>query len=155
MSVRQDLIGMRSIIGNSVWMRVCAFIICCATLSGCSSEDGPQLYTTTGHVTWQGVPLETGRIVFVQKGSDSRSFSSTIENGDFKIETQGGPMRVEIRASRPVAGKTNDDNPPPPGQAATEEVAGEMFIPAKYNSQSELEVKVPVEGDSPVFQLTE
>ncbi|MCA8987122.1 MAG: hypothetical protein KDA78_05750, partial [Planctomycetaceae bacterium] len=113
------------LVGITRWF---ACLTCSLALAGCSSEDGPQVYTTTGQVTWQGNPLESGRIIFVQKGSDSRTFSAPIEKGDFRIKTQGGPMRVEIRASRPTTEKSKEVNPPPPGETAAPELTGEMFI---------------------------
>lgn len=123
-----------------------ALMVSVSVLCGCSSSpDGPETVVTSGEVTWKGQPLESGRVVFRLLDGDRRGFSAPIENGQFQIETYPGQVRVEIRASRIVPGKfdTSNGDPVP---------AGEMYIPAKYNSQSSLVLNLP-ESDRPTFEL--
>jgi hypothetical protein len=115
---------------------------------GCPGGGGLDLQTVTGTVTFDGVPIEDGRIQFRSTEGDQRSFSSVITNGMYEIETATGPMRVEVRASRLIEGKFDESNP-------DEKVPmGEMYIPAKYNSRSELTTEVPTDGDTIDFDLT-
>lgn len=123
-----------------------ALIVSASVLCGCSSSpDGPETVVTTGKVTWQGQPLESGRVVFRLLDGDRRGFSAPIENGRFEIETYPGQVRVEIRASRIVPGQFDTSNGDPVPK-------GEMYIPAKYNSQSSLVLSLP-ESDRPTFEL--
>lgn len=109
--------------------------------SGCSSKpDGPETFVSSGEVNFNGQPVESGRVVFRMLEGDGRGFSAPIENGKFSIETYGGRMRVEVRASREVPGKFDYSN----GEPAA---VGEMYIPMRYNAQSELVTTVPAESD--------
>jgi hypothetical protein len=59
-----------------------------------------------------------------------------------------GKMTVEIIASRLIPGKFDESNP-------DEKVpVGEMYIPARYNSETELTADVPVGGTRLDFALT-
>ncbi|MCR9210011.1 hypothetical protein [Rhodopirellula europaea] len=116
-------------------------------LTGCPAPSGLELYPVTGTVTFEGKPIDTGRIQFRTASEERRSFSAAIENGNYEIETLTGPMTVEVRASRLIEGKFDKSNP--------DELtpAGEMYIPQKYNSRTELTADVPAGGDTIDFNL--
>jgi hypothetical protein len=64
------------------------------------------------------------------------------------MEAAVGKVRVEVIASRPVPGKFDESNP---GEKVP---VGEMYIPAKYNSQSELTADVTSGSNVLDFALT-
>lgn len=101
-------------------------------LSGCSDSG---LYNVTGTVNFDGKPIEKGRILFRRLDGDKRAFAGTISNGQYSLQSEAGKMRVEITASRIIPGKFDTSN-------GTKEPVGQMYIPAKYNSHSELAVEV-------------
>lgn len=105
-------------------------------------------FGVTGTVTFDGKPVEEGRIQFREFGGEQRSFSGSIENGAYAVETATGAMRVEVRASRLIPGKFDESNP------GEKEPMGEMYIHEKYNSCSELTSDVPAGGSAIDFTLT-
>ncbi len=115
-------------------------------LTGCSSSDGPEMFETSGTVHWEGAPLKEGRITFRMLDGEGRVYSAPIANGSFTIESLPGKMRVEIIASRLIPGKFDHSNGEPTP-------VGEMYIPARYNSRSELVHQVSSETAPPDFNL--
>jgi len=117
---------------------------------GCGGgDDGPEMYDVSGEVTFDGVPVESGRILF-RSTDGGKAFAGEIKDGSYELETEPGPMTVEVTASRIVPGKftsaSPDDEPEP---------VGEMYIPAKYNSKTELSATVTEDGDNEFpFSLT-
>ncbi|TWU15035.1 hypothetical protein Pla52o_55720 [Novipirellula galeiformis] len=117
-------------------------------LVGCPGGSGLDLQPVSGTVTYDGAPLKDGRIQFRSLEGDQRSFSGPIENGRYSVETFTGPMQVEIRASRIVPGLFDESNP---GEKTP---IGEMYLPEKYNSLTELTADVPSGGETIDFDLT-
>lgn len=119
-------------------------------LSGCSSEPaGPEMFAVTGTVSFDGTPVEDGRIQFRKAEGDQKAFSTEIKAGAYKLETEAGTMQVEITASRPT-GKFDTSNPDDPPQPI-----GEMYIPAKYNTETTLTAEVKSSGENVIpFELT-
>ena len=110
------------------------------SLTGCGSPPGLNLNSVSGNVTFDGEPVAEGRIQFRAVDGDQRAFGGEISNGKYTVETLPGKMTVEITASRIVPGKFDESNP-------DEKVPmGEMYIPARYNSQTELTAEVPAGG---------
>lgn len=122
--------------------------ICLGLLAGCARPDGPSMLTTKGTVTFKGEPIEEGRINFRELDGEMRPYSAPIKNGAFSIESTAGKMRVEVYASRIIPGKFDTSN-------LTEEPVGEMYIPERYNSRSELTHEVTRGAPSPTFTLEE
>jgi hypothetical protein len=110
-------------------------------LSGCAGESGPQMYPVQGTVSFDGTPVENGRILFRRVDGDQRGFSGEITNGRYELNAEPGSMTVEITASRIIPGEfdTSNDEPEP---------KGEMYIPAKYNAETELTAEVKASGDN-------
>ena len=68
-----------------------------------------------------------------------------IVNGGFRLRTKPGKMRVQVEAVR----ATNQRDP------QTNTPIGEMYIPARYNRETELEANITREGkNSFEFALT-
>lgn len=117
---------------------------------GCGGgETGPKTYHVTGKVTFDGEPVETGRIQFRSAGA-GKAFSGEIKNGEYSLDAEAGEMTVSIEASRIIPGKFDTSNPDEDPQPV-----GEMYIPEKYNSRTELSASVKEGGDNTIpFDLT-
>jgi hypothetical protein len=116
---------------------------------GCGGEQGPATYPVTGTVTFDGAPVEEGRIQFTPV-SGARSFAAEIKNGQYSLESETGKMKVEITASRLIPGKFDTSNPDDEPQPV-----GEMYIPAKYNADTTLEAEITESGENKFdFALT-
>lgn len=130
-------------------LQVCSVVaaaLLCVGICGCtSSSDG--LEPVEGTVTFDGQPVEDGRIQFRGK-IDSRAFSAPIVAGKYATELPVGTSSVEITASRPIPGKFDESNP---GERVP---VGEMYIPAKYNSQTELTAEITSGSNVADFALT-
>lgn len=117
-------------------------------LVGCPAGSAPDMQPVTGMVTFDGKPVEEGRVQFREVADGQRSFSGMIANGTYTLDSAAGPMRVEVLASRIIPGKFDESNP------GVKEPMGEMYIPAKFNSRSELTADVPSGGGAIDFTLT-
>ena len=99
-----------------------------------------------GTVTYGGQPLGKGQIRFRPiEGTKGPTSGAEIVNGQYTVTNRGGvpfgKHRVEIRAHRPDedAGPVGDFYPGyEPGDKPLEQ-----YIPARYNTQSELTEVVP------------
>ena len=120
-----------------------------AVLSGCGSSDR---HTLKGTVTVNNQPLQQGSIRFIPlQGTDSPSAGSEIKSGEFSVAADKGPLcgsfRVEITASRKTGRKSRD------------RMSGEMtdiysqFLPARYNSNSDLTAEVKAGENQYEFAL--
>ena len=114
-------------------------------LLGCSQSGGRQ--SLEGTVTLDGVPVAEGSIVFLpQAGTKSPTCGGTISEGQFSIAPAGGAacgtFRVEITALRNTGRKVTSFYM---GQSI-EKDESEQYIPARYNSQSELTAPVTEQG---------
>jgi hypothetical protein len=114
--------------------------------AGCSESDGPALHRVSGDVSYAGKPVEEGRILFRNTGSDGRAYSAQIIDGRYDGWCEAGTMKVEITASRIVPGKFSTVN-------GGKEPVGEMYIPAKYNVKSTLHVQVEEDSNEIPFDL--
>jgi hypothetical protein len=113
------------------------------TAAGCG---GTGQQTVTGKVTFDGKPLEEGRITFRQVDGEKRAYSAPITNGSYTIQCDPGKMAVEIIASRLIPGKFDTSN-------GTKEPVGEMYIPAMYNSATTLTADVSSSNRNIPFEL--
>ncbi|MCA9056883.1 MAG: hypothetical protein KDA85_00230 [Planctomycetaceae bacterium] len=135
--------------------RWCSFmmagVLVLTAAAGCGGPDGPELFEVKGNVTYEGTPVETGRITFRKKDSDQKAYSAEITAGAYTMQCEAGPCSVEITASRIIPGKFDTSNPDDEPQPV-----GEMYIPAKYNSKTQLLADVAPSGENTVdFALTE
>jgi len=117
-------------------------------LPGCHRQpSGPPTVSVTGDVTLDQEPVKEGNIIFRQLDHDLKGFGGIIQNGKYQITVEPARMKVEIVASRPVPGKFTMEN-------GIQEPVTESYIPAKYNTKSELEVDVAADQDQQIpFQL--
>ncbi|MCC9609006.1 hypothetical protein LOC68_07405 [Blastopirellula sp. JC732] len=125
-------------------MRLSLFLLCGLLIGtiGCGGgSSGPKTYAVTGSVTFDGQPVETGRILLRQLEGGGKAFAGDIINGKYKVDAEEGAAKVEVTASRLIPGKFDNSN-------GTPEPIGEMYIPAKYNSKSDLKADVTPSGDN-------
>ena len=114
---------------------------------GCGSSE-LNMHPVSGKVTFDGQPVREGRIQFRAVGGDQRAFSAEIKDGQYQLKALAGKVRVEVTASRPVPGKFDESNP---GEKVP---VGEMYIPARYNSRTELTAEVAAGKNQIDFTLT-
>ena len=113
-------------------------------LAGCS---GDGKYPVSGTVTWEGDPIpaeHNGHIVFTPvDGATAPDACAIGAEGKFSLRATPGDKKVEILISRPK-GKVVESM----GMAAEE-----MYIPRKYNEETELTATVKEESNSFDFDL--
>ena len=116
--------------------------------TGCGSGDG--LQKVTGKVSYDGQPISEGRILFRNTTGDQKAYSGAITEGRYEVMCEPGTMRVEVTAMRVVPGKFQQG----PGGDKDRVPATEMYIPAKYNSESKLTAEVKTSANDVPFDLT-
>ena len=94
----------------------------------------------SGVVTFDGVPIEKGDIIFRPTDGKGGADAGVIAAGGFSFRSKPGTKTVEIAAPRQVPGKTTTgiDGKPIP--------VDEQYIPARYNEKSTLSVEVQKSG---------
>jgi len=120
--------------------RILAPWSCCtvlALLSGCSDDDPYQRVPVSGSVTYLGQPVQDGQIRFsARPGTTAPAVVEMITDGRYATSKSGGvpvgEYRVEIRSYDPNIPLPKSMDDPPRKQ----------LLPAKYNTQSELELTV-------------
>ena len=122
-----------------------------ALLIGCAESGGR--CAVAGVVTYAGKPLENGYLVF-RPLDLGQTAGAKIERGRYQVPTKEGLLpgkyHVEIKAMRLTGQKYTDSDTGKQAQAR------EQFLPAKYNSQTELSVQVSLEGENKFdFELQE
>jgi hypothetical protein len=129
------------------WGRVAAVVLP-AVLAGCgAAEDGgePARQTVSGTVTFDGKPLDEGRIRF-QNGKASAE--GAITDGSYTIPESEGPLpgsyTVYIVSGHEAPGLKDGELPGVPQPAPPEK------IPPQYNSMSTLTAQVEADGDSAI-----
>ena len=125
--------------------------LACLTISAGCGKDSPRR-AIDGTVSLDGAPLAKGYISFRPEfGSPGPTAGAEIVDGKYSISTEGGTFagkfRVEITASRPSGRKVPDRFT---GQLVEDYT---QYLPARYNSESELTAEVKEEGDN-LFDFT-
>ena len=81
------------------------------------------------------MPIPNGDIVFAATDPHIAAAAGKISDGAFTFRCKPGNKRIEIQSYRLTGKKTTQGNP-----------AGEMFIPERYNFNSELTANVTLDG---------
>ena len=127
-------------------------LLCSCSLSACSKPTGPTRYPVSGNVTFDGVPVETGTIVF--RDGDPKSAvapdGGNIVKGRYSLQVQPGKKRVEILASRPIPGAAA---PARADRQSFATVPVEQFIPPAYNAQSTLTAEIEPKSNDYDYDL--
>lgn len=118
----------------------------CLACLGCGGT-GDGLQELTGRVTYNGEPIPKGRIQFRALNDGQQAYAGMIDDGEYAVRVAPGPAAVEIRASRLIPGKYDESNP------GEREPVGEMYIPERYNSRTELQVTIDPSTETENFDL--
>lgn len=115
--------------------------------AGCG-PGGPVTHPVSGNVTFDRQPVPDGDIVFTDPANTAAPGMGKIKDGKYTANITPGKKRVEIRASKMM--------PLPDGKvgAMGEKEMPQDYIPAKYNSASELEMEVTAGTNTKDFTLT-
>jgi hypothetical protein len=119
------------------------------SLTGCGQNDKFERVAVAGRVTYNGTPVESGRIRFLPaENTLTPPTAAYITDGIYRVEHRGGvpvgSFRVAIEgysggtvaASDSSGGRhTLDDDPRAFGKV-------QQFIPAKFNKETELTMQV-------------
>ena len=124
-----------------------------AVVAGCGGA--PETVQVSGKVTFDGAPVDDGQIEFEPQGAGRMAFA-IVSAGQYATPkdrgVQPGKYLVRITASRST-GKTAKTDAFIRDEAAA--TINEQFIPAKYNSTSQLEIEItPSEAIEHNFELT-
>jgi hypothetical protein len=108
---------------------------------GCGASRSERV-PVDGNVTFDGIPIETGQIVFEPKGLGRMSVGQ-IASGRYSISEKYGPTRGEF-VVRITADRPSGEKAAPSSYAAdqTPQDVYQQFIPAKFNSASELSLTI-------------
>lgn len=125
--------------------------VAAANLTGCGS-DGLERFYLSGHVSYDGQPIDDGEIVFSPVDRETgKAAGGPIVNGTYEVERALGPTagkyKVMITAMRPSGKKSSGEGSTPPTDIL------EQFIPAAYNEATTLEVDVTDDNDALDFAL--
>jgi hypothetical protein len=115
---------------------------------GCGSS-GPEKYTVSGTVTFDGQPVADGEIIFSAEAGGKGTDGGKIVNGQYTLQALPGKKVVRVMAMREVPGKFDESNP---GEKVPFK---EMYIPDKYSGRSELKAEITAGGKNQFdFPLT-
>jgi hypothetical protein len=122
-------------------------------LIGCGTS--PSQVAVQGTVTYDGDPVQNGQVAFEPRGEGKMQFG-IVSNGNYSIPTEfglvPGEYLVRITASRPTGKMAEADAFV---RAADSLEINEQFIPAKYNTNSDLVVTIePVAEATHDFSLS-
>lgn len=121
---------------------LCALVPVFLWTAGCNRAARLNLHPVSGKVTFDGEPVAEGFIEFRALSGDTRGFAGPIKNGTYAAKTFAAPMSVSITAFRQVPGTFMQAAPDQPKVPTTEQ-----YIPARYNTATELKADVPAGGD--------
>jgi hypothetical protein len=113
-------------------------------LNGCRDR-GPQRTVVSGAVTFKGKPVANGKIWFVpNQASNAPTTVASIVDGNYVANGRGGVpvgvQKVQIEAYQSVSPQTAPAGPRPP--TANLPRLGPQFLPAKYNTNSQLTLTI-------------
>ncbi|TWT59328.1 hypothetical protein [Rubinisphaera italica] len=131
-------------------------ILISISLSGCGGGgDGPSRASVEGQVTFSGEPVQSGFIQFIpQQGDEGAPVKLTIKDGKYDtssdpLDNRGIPLatcRVEITATRDTGKQIKN-------MMGEMEPESEQYIPAKYNTDSELQTEITSDTDEVNYEL--
>ncbi|MDB5339964.1 MAG: hypothetical protein JWN70_5583 [Planctomycetaceae bacterium] len=125
-------------------LRFSACVLGCALFVVGCGPSGPELYSVKGEVKYDSQPLATGDIIFEPTDSEGAASGGAITQGKYSIKALPGKYKVKINASREIPGKMI------PGPSGGEIAAREDYIPAKFNTKTELTAEVDSEPENTI-----
>jgi hypothetical protein len=141
---------------------ICLAIGCTAAVpSGCR-RDGPERVKLSGTVTYRGEPVKTGQLRFIPtKGTEGPTEGAMIVDGQYQAIGKGGvpvgTYTVTILAWNRRAPRRDRPSPEEASGRPNDGAPRQQLLPAKYNSQSQLEITLKPGSGSIVqdFALTD
>lgn len=130
-----------------------ALLLCCLSLlmSACGKSNAPETVLVEGTVNFNGAPLETGSIRFVDAAGADKDYAGKIKDGKFSFPSTVGQKEVAItsekqeqNATEGVPGTIGD--PPGPNNPI---VVVTSVIPTKYNNGKTSELVANVTSAGP------
>jgi len=107
---------------------------------GCS-DGGPVRASIQGTITWQGEPIEDGKISFIPQNGGPEAIAKIVD-GKYQLPKSEGPSlginRIAILGLRNL-GPQEAGPPHPPGTLIE---ATQQFIPSEYNNSSQLTAEI-------------
>lgn len=124
--------------------------------AGCKrGYEGPRRIAVSGSVSLDGEIIDHGIINLIPLVNDKRKASAVIENGIYRIPEARGPNSgkhmVEIHWLKPT-GRKRLNQGDPGGPSMIDETI--EVIPAKYNTQTTIQVEITSDQNKHDFQLT-
>lgn len=113
-----------------------------AGVAGCG-DSGPATYPVSGTVTFNGQPVPVGYIVLSPIDGKVAPDASEVIDGKFKFRARPGAKRVEITATKQTGSV----------DAVMNTAESLPYIPARYNTQTELSAEVAPEDNHFDFVL--
>jgi len=117
-------------------------------LAGCGKWSN--LIEVEGTVTVNGQPLADGDISFFPADPQYGGEGGKIKDGKYRLKARPGKNKVEIRATREVAGKKM---PSAAGPDAPADAVFESYLPKQYNEETTLEADVGAGKTNFPFEL--
>jgi hypothetical protein len=128
------------------WLSCLVLLPC---LLGCWPS-GPKRVIVSGTVKFAGTPIERGVISFEAIDGPTSRVGAKIENGTYRADADGG---VPAGMNRVLIMAFDGGPTPPPAKLKPESthttIRGtphHQFLPAKYNTNTELKADVPSNG---------
>ncbi len=127
------------------WLQCLSISIVVLFVVGCGGAAGPERIGVSGHVTYNGEPIEDGEISFFpEAGTDAPPSSAIITDGNYEVAPKWALMpgtyavkvlsyKVSLQDSKLPGGAL--DRPPPPGGIELKD----QLLPAKFNTKSTIE----------------
>ncbi|MCC9607587.1 hypothetical protein LOC68_11995 [Blastopirellula sp. JC732] len=114
-------------------LSICLSALLLAASVGCSG-DGKT--TVQGVATFNGQPIEKGYVELAPVGGVGQFASAEIKDGKFTLRTNPGMRQVKVTAQKKIGETAPTERIPNP------EPIYFQFLPAKFNTQSELQMDI-------------
>jgi hypothetical protein len=116
-------------------------------LAGCG---GDGLTAISGTITYDGQPVQRGKILFRASRGDGPTAAAIVEDGKFIVRVAPGAKHVAIEGFRTIGRRHYDPrNPASPMIDVVEQI-----LPARYNAKSELTCEIVPGAPTCDFALT-
>lgn len=149
----QNLSKLRAAAGVLTTISLCLFVV------GCGPENTLGRLPIKGTVTLDGAPLSNGSIHFESVGGERPiNTGSVIEAGKYEVPAEAGLLPGKFKVSISSSGgptETISDPEQAMDAASAAPAENKNLIPAKYNTDTELEAEVKADSENVFnFDLT-
>ena len=120
-----------------------------AVSTGCQPRDNSLGMQVKGKVIFDGQPIETGRISFLDKKTNEPT-SSSIHRGKYEVRLLPGEKTVKISADKVVGKRLRDSKDPNSGEFEVYE----QYIPKRYNDKTTLSFTMDDKTQTKDFELS-